>query len=49
MILQTRLKKGNDRLGKLAIDMLGLSMMKKMAADLKAKGKKHGSICSLLG
>ena len=33
-------KKGNDRLRKQAIDTLDLSMMKKMAANMKAKGKK---------
>ena len=43
------LKKGNGRLGKPAIGTLGSSMMKKMAADLKEKGKKPGSICGLLG
>ena len=35
-------KKGNGHIGKLAIDTLDLSMMKKMAADLKAKGKQLG-------
>ena len=35
-ILQTRLKKGNGRLGN-AIDMLDSQMMKKMAADSKTK------------
>ena len=48
-ILRTQLKKGNGRLGKPAIDVLDSSLMKKMAADLKAKGKKHGSTFSLLG
>ena len=41
------LKKGNGRLGKLAIDALDSSMMR--AADSKAKGKKPGSTRSLLG
>ena len=31
------------------MDTLGLSMMMKMAADLKSKGKKPGSTCDLLG
>ena len=48
-ILPTRLKKGNGLLGKPSIDMLDSSMMKKTAADLKAKGKKSGSTRSLLG
>ena len=48
-ILRTRLKKGNGRLGKLAIDTLDSSMMKKTAADSKAKGKKPGSTHGLLG
>ena len=34
------LKRGNGRLGKLAIDTLDSLLMKKMAADSKAKGKK---------
>ena len=38
-ILRTRLNKGNGRLGKPAIDTLDSSMIKKMAADSKAKGK----------
>ena len=46
--------KGNGRLGLLAIVMLDLSMMKKTAADLKAKRrkkrrKKPGSARDLLG
>ena len=52
MILQTQLKiiiKGNGRLGKLSIDTLDLSVMNKTAADLKANGKKPGSIHNLLG
>ena len=48
-ILQTLLKEGNGCLGKLAIDTLDSSMMKKMAADSKAKGKKPGSARGLLG
>ena len=40
------LLKGN---GRLSIDMLDSSMMKKMAADSKAQGKKPGSTSSLLG
>ena len=47
-ILWTRLKKGNGRLGKPAIDTLDSSMVKKTAADSKAKGKKPGSTSSLL-
>ena len=39
-ILWTRLKKGNGHLRKLIMDTLDSSMMKKMAADLMAKGKK---------
>ena len=38
-ILQTRLKKGNGRLGN-AIDTLDSQKMKKMAADSKTKRKK---------
>ena len=34
---------------KLAIEVLDLSIMKKTAADSKAKGKKAGSIRRLLG
>ena len=48
-ILRTQLGKGNGRLGKLAIDTLDLSMIKKTAADSKAKGKKPGSTRGLLG
>ena len=47
-ILQTRLKKGNGRLGN-AIDTLDSSMMKKMAVDSKVKRKKLGFTCGLLG
>ena len=47
--LQTRLKKGNGRLGKLDIDTLDSSMMKKMATDLKTKGKKPGYTSKLRG
>ena len=42
-------KKGNGRLGKLAIDTLDSSLMKETAADSKAKRKKPGSTCGLLG
>ena len=42
------LKKGNSRRGKLAIDTLDSSMMKKTAADSKAKGKKPGSHAACL-
>ena len=35
------LLKGNFRLGKVAMDTLHLSVMKKTAADLKSKGKKQ--------
>ena len=35
------LKKGNGCHGKLAIDTLDSSMMKKTAADLKAKGMNY--------
>ena len=42
-ILRPDLKNGNDHLGKLAIDRLDSSMMKKMAAYFKTKGKKPGS------
>ena len=42
-ILWTQLRKENGHLGKLAIDTLASSMMKKTPADLKAKGKKPGS------
>ena len=48
-ILRTQLKIENDFLGKLAIDTLDLSMMKKTAADSKAKGRKPGSTHGLLG
>ena len=41
------LKKGSSLLGKLAIDTLDSLMMKKTAADSKAKGKKPGSTCCL--
>ena len=44
-ILQTRLKKRNGHLGKLAIDTLDPSMIKKTAADSKAKGKKLDHTC----
>ena len=43
------IKKGNVHLEKTAIGMLDSSMMKKTAADSKAKGNKSGSICGLLG
>ncbi len=43
------LKNGNYHLGKSVIDTLDSLMMKKIAADSKAKGKKHGSTCGLLG
>ena len=52
MILQTRLIKGNSCLGKFAIDItdtLNSSMLKKVAEDSKAKGKKHGFTPGLLG
>ena len=39
----------NGRLGKTAIDMPDSSMMKKTAANSKAKGKKRGSTHGLLG
>ena len=39
MILRTQLRNRNGHLGKLAIDTLDSSMMKKTAADSKAKGK----------
>ena len=48
-ILRTRLKKGNGCLGKLSIHMPDSLMMKKTAADSKAKGKKTGSSHGLLG
>ena len=48
-ILRTRLKKGNGRLGKQAINTLDSSIVKKKAADLKAEGKKPGSTRGLLG
>ena len=48
-ILWTRLKKGNSCLGKPTIGTLDSSIMKNTAADLKAKGKKFGSTCDLLG
>ena len=48
-ILRTQLKKGNGRLEKSSLDTLDSSMMKKTAADLKAKGKKQGSTSILLG
>ena len=47
-ILRTRLKNRNGRLDKFAIYTLSMSMMKKMAADFKAEGKKPGPTCSLL-
>ena len=43
-ILRTRLN-----LGKLTMDTLDSSMMKKMVADSKVRGKKIGSTRSLLG
>ena len=46
--LQSRLKKGNGRLGKATLFTLD-SSMKKMAADSKAKGKKPGSTHGQLG
>ena len=49
-ILLARLKKGEMvGLVNLAIDTLDLSLTKKTAAGPKAKGKKPGSTCSLLG
>ena len=42
-------KKGNGHLGKNRIDTLDSSIMKKMAEDSEAKGKKPGSTCGLLG
>ena len=48
-ILWTRYKKRNGRLEKLSIYMLGSSMMKKTAIDLKVKGMKLGSTRGLLG
>ena len=50
-ILQSQLlkKRGNGHHGKLAMDTLDPSMMKKMAADSKAKGKKPGSTRGLPG
>ena len=48
-ILQIQLKKGYGCLGKLTIETLDMSMIKKMAADLKTKGKKPVSTCGLLG
>ena len=41
--------KGNGRLRKVFMDILDSSMMKKTGADSKAKGKKPGSTCDLLG
>ena len=46
-ILQTRLKE-NGHLGKHTMDVLDLSMMKKMPADSMANGKKPGSTHSLV-
>ena len=48
MILRTLLEKGNGCHGKPA-RYARFSMMKKTAADLKAKGKKPGSTHGLLG
>ena len=42
-------KGGNGRRGKLAIDTLDSSMMKKTAADSKTKGSKPESTRDLLG
>ena len=46
-ILQTRLKE-NGHLGKHTMDVLDLSMMKKMPAGSMANGKKPGSTHSLV-
>ena len=46
-ILRTQLEK-KSHLGKPAIVTLDSSMMGKMAAESKAKGKKPGSTCGLL-
>ena len=48
-ILWTQFKKGDSLFGKFTIDTLDSSMIKKMAADSKAKGKKPGSTRGLLG
>ena len=40
-----RLDIGNDCLGKPVIDTLDLSMMKEIAADLKANGKNLHATC----
>ena len=45
--LRTRLKKGNSHLGKLARRLL--DKLKKMASDLKYKGKNTGYISDLQG
>ena len=42
-------KEGNVCLGKLAIDALDSSMMKKRATDSRTKGMKSGSTCGILG
>ena len=47
MNLQIQLKKGNGRPGKLAMDTLDSSMMKKMAADSKTKGNNSEYSCDL--
>ena len=48
-IYRLDLKKGNGQLGKLDIDTLDSSMMKKMATDLKTNGKKPGYTSRLRG
>ena len=40
-------KEGNDPIGKLAMDTLDSSMMKKMATDSMIKGKNTGSTWNL--
>ena len=39
------IKKANSHLGKVTMDMLDSSMIKKMAADSKSKGKEPGYTC----
>ena len=48
-ILRTQFKIGNGRLGKLTIDTLDSSMMKKTPTDSKVNGKKPGPTRGLLG
>ena len=47
-IFLTQLKKGNGRLGKLTMNTVDSSMMKKTVVDSKTKGRKPGSTCGLL-